>query len=275
MMEHTNEVEKYHQDGTSYLDCFRGTNLRRTEIACVVWFTQSVTGAITGYSAYFFVQAGLPTDHAFDLSVGMYGAGIAGGLVAWFLMRGLGRRTLYMWGSFACATALTTAGIVGFFPTAPGASWLLGGLIVTNTFIYDSTIGPVCYSLVAEIPSTRLRVKTVVLARVVYNIGSLITNVLLAKMLNPTAWDFKGKSCLCFGLVSFLCSIWCYFRLPEPKGLTYMELDIMFEKDIAARKFKKIQHKLDSSGYFCLNKGANPDKQEWLEGYEKKVVHIS
>jgi len=27
--------------GTSYLDCFRGTNLRRTEIAAVAWMIQS------------------------------------------------------------------------------------------------------------------------------------------------------------------------------------------------------------------------------------------
>jgi SP family general alpha glucoside:H+ symporter-like MFS transporter len=32
--------------------------------------------------------------------------------------------------------------------------------------------------------------------------------------------------------------IWTYFRLPEPKGRTYGELDILFERKVAARKFK-------------------------------------
>jgi MFS transporter, SP family, general alpha glucoside:H+ symporter len=42
------------------------------------------------------------------------------------------------------------------------------------TFIYDFTVGPVCYSLVADIPSTRLKIKTVVLARNLYNVGGIM-----------------------------------------------------------------------------------------------------
>jgi len=40
-IQHTNEMEKLMSSGTSYLDCFRGTNLRRTEIAAVAWMIQS------------------------------------------------------------------------------------------------------------------------------------------------------------------------------------------------------------------------------------------
>ena len=29
----------------------------------------------------------------------------------------------------------------------------------------------------------------------------------------------------------------CYLRLPEPKGRTYGELDVLFERNISARKF--------------------------------------
>lgn len=36
MMVYTNEKEQETVSGTSYLDCFRGVNQRRTEIACVV-----------------------------------------------------------------------------------------------------------------------------------------------------------------------------------------------------------------------------------------------
>lgn len=36
----------------------------------------------------------------------------------------------------------------------------------------------------------------------------------------------------------FLCVVWIYFRLPEPKGRTYGELDILFEHKVSARKFK-------------------------------------
>ena len=57
-------------------------------------------------------------------------------------------------------------------------------------------------------------------------------------MLNPTAWNWKGKSGFFWAGLCFLCLIWSYFRLPEPKGRTYGELDILFERKVSARKFK-------------------------------------
>lgn len=207
----------------------------------------------------------------------MYAAGLLGGIVACFLMRIAGRRTLYIYGCFGCAIALLAAGIVGTLPESRAVSWAVGSLIVLNVFIYDSTIGPVCYSLVAEIPATRLRAKTVGLGRVMYNVVTVVISVLLPKMLNPTAWDLKGRSCYLFAILSFLCTVWCYFRLPEPKGLTYMELDILFEKRADARKFKRFQSKLANSGYFYLNEnGAVGPDEQWSESYRAhKVGHIS
>ena len=35
----------------------------------------------------------------------------------------------------------------------------------------------------------------------------------------------------------FLCIIYTYFRVPEPTGRTFAELDLLFEKRIPARKF--------------------------------------
>lgn len=55
MMVHTNEMEKEQLEGTSYLDLFKGTNLRRTEIVCVVWMAQALCGSsFMGYSTYFY-----------------------------------------------------------------------------------------------------------------------------------------------------------------------------------------------------------------------------
>lgn len=34
---HTTKLERAETQGATYLDCFKGTNLRRTEINCVVW----------------------------------------------------------------------------------------------------------------------------------------------------------------------------------------------------------------------------------------------
>lgn len=154
MMEHTNALEKAVSAGTSYWDCFKRTDLRRTEIVCIVW---------------------------------------------------------------AIAT---------------------GSLLLAYTFTYEATVGPVCYSLVAELSSTRLRAKSIILARNLYNVVGLVTTTITPRMLNPTAWNGGAKAGFFWASSCFLCFIWSYFRLPEAKGRTYSELDVLFERGVSARRFK-------------------------------------
>ena len=67
--------------------------------------------------------------------------------------------------------------IVGFMGIPshppPAIGYVSGVLLMLFVFTYDLTVGPVCYCLVSEIPSTRLRIKSVVLARNFYNIASV------------------------------------------------------------------------------------------------------
>lgn len=95
------------------------------------------------------------------------------------------------------------------------------------------------YSLVAEIPSTRLRNKTVVLARNLYNITGVVANVLTPHMLNPNAWNWGAKAGFFWAGTGALCAVWTYFRVPEPKGRTYAEMDMLFDAQTSARKFKE------------------------------------
>jgi SP family general alpha glucoside:H+ symporter-like MFS transporter len=57
MMIRTNEFEKQVQSGTSYLDCLKGSDLRRTEIACMAWASQIILGSsFSNQPTYFFQQ---------------------------------------------------------------------------------------------------------------------------------------------------------------------------------------------------------------------------
>ncbi|RYP47844.1 hypothetical protein DL768_006161 [Monosporascus sp. mg162] len=71
-----------------------------------------------------------------------------------------------------------------------------------------------------------------------YNIMSLVTNIITLLMLNPTAWNWGAKLGFFWAGTCFLCAVWTYFRLPEAKGRTYGELDVLFENGVSARKFK-------------------------------------
>lgn len=240
MMIHTDEMEKELTSGTSYLDCLKGTDLRRTEICCMTWMIQILCGSgLMGYSSYFYEQAGLSPTNSFDLTMAQFGIGIVGVLTAWFLMPWFGRRTLYLVGLAIQFILLLVIGFISLAPNTSASSWAIGSMLLIYTFTYDVTVGPVCYSLVAELSSTRLRQKTVVLARNAYNITGIINNVLTPHMLNPTAWHWGAKSGFFWAGSCFLSLVWTYFRLPEPKNRTYAELDILFERKIAASKFSK------------------------------------
>jgi MFS transporter, SP family, general alpha glucoside:H+ symporter len=144
MMKHTNEVEKFFNSGNTFLASFKGTDLRRTEIACVVWITQNLCGsALWGFAPYFYEQAGLPTSKAFDLSVGLYGAAIFANVLCWYWMSIAGRRTLYLIGLVLSLLVLVITGGVGCMHTSTGSSWALGSLIIVLAVIFDSTLGPV------------------------------------------------------------------------------------------------------------------------------------
>lgn len=207
---------------------------------------------LTGFAAYFYEQAGLNVRSSFTLAVGMYALAILGGIIAWILLPRVGRRRLYLLGSMVIFGILVSAGIVAALPSSRSTSWAVSGLLIVLTFVYDMTLGPVCYVLVAEIPSTRLRVKTVVLARATYNAISIAMNIGTSHMLNPAALNWRGKTCFFYAATTALSFVWCYFRLPEPKGLSYLELDILFAKQAPASKFKEFQKNLERSGYFSL-----------------------
>jgi len=57
-------------------------------------------------------------------------------------------------------------------------------------------------------------------------------------MLNSDQANWKGKAGFLFGAISLVCCIWCFLRIPESRGRTFEELDILFERKVPARKFK-------------------------------------
>ncbi|MCO5549827.1 hypothetical protein L7F22_003301 [Adiantum nelumboides] len=236
MLKHTNELEIAATKGATYLDCFKGTNLRRTEIGIMVWLAQQFTGwVLARYATYYLVTAGVPATHAFDLNIGNQAIQVIGTISSWFTMMWFGRRTLYLAGEILMWINLLIVGIVYCLGITPYAT---GGLLLCLVAIYSCTIGPSCYTLVAEIPSTRLRAKSVGIARIGYNVAGIVLASTTPYMLNPKAWNLGGKSAFIWMSTSAIVITWTFFRLPETKNRSYSELDVLFNNKVPARKFK-------------------------------------
>lgn len=57
LIQHTVTLERQLDFGVSIMDCFRGVDLRRTEIACIVWSSQIWTQFALASGTYFFEVA--------------------------------------------------------------------------------------------------------------------------------------------------------------------------------------------------------------------------
>jgi SP family general alpha glucoside:H+ symporter-like MFS transporter len=78
----TTEHEREVNAGTQYAACFKGTDLSRTIIVIGCYCMQVLSGStLRAYATYFFEQAGLPVDQAFNMSIITYGISLLGVIV--------------------------------------------------------------------------------------------------------------------------------------------------------------------------------------------------
>lgn len=116
-----------------------------------------------------------------------------------------------------------------------------------------SSLGPLCYTIIAEVSSTRLRQKSIVLSRIAYQVMNIICGIIVPRMLGAQSWvsqkprlsltwqNWGPKSGLFWGGSAFLCTVYCFLRLPETSKRSYGELDLLFEHRVPAWKFKSTQ----------------------------------
>ncbi|KAI0136815.1 sugar porter family MFS transporter [Xylariales sp. AK1849] len=239
----TDRLEQEIEAGSTYLDCFRGPNLKRTEISIGVYCTQVLSGIyLINYGTYFFQQAGLATEDAFNMGIGFLAVGFVGTIGSWFLLLKFGRRPIYVNGLAILVILQLIIGILDCIPGRPsGVTWAESSLMLVWNFAYDLSIGPVCFTLLGECSAARVRSKTIAVATAAQGVLGIAMTVAIPYMINPDEANMQGKLGFFFGGLAALCYAWAFFRVPETSGRTYEELDLLFSKNIPARKFKGYQ----------------------------------
>ncbi|OAQ77974.1 MFS transporter, SP family, general alpha glucoside:H+ symporter [Purpureocillium lilacinum] len=238
----TTEHEREAGSSTTFAACFQGTDLRRTIIVMGCYCMQIIAGTtLRAYSTYFFVQAGLSTTQAFNMSIVTYVLSFLGTCVMWCLMPYVGRRTLFISGLVTLCIIDFTIGGLGVPKATSNLSWAIASLLVVSAFVSYLCSVPVIFALVAEIPSSLLRSKSVAIARFSYTVLNIAANVLTPYQLNPSAWGWGAKSGFFWGGSCILGLIFAYFVVPEPKDKRVAELDLLFKKKVSARKFTAVR----------------------------------
>ena len=239
LMVETTQLERAMTEGTSYWACFKGDNLYRTEIGCVAWGCQVLVGfAIQSYATYFYEQAGLPATSAYKMTVGQGGLHFVCTMLSTIIFTRHGRRPIFIWGAVFMCTMMFIIGFLSLAKQTVGIGYASATVYLLWFSGYELSIGPASYIIVGETSSTRLRSKSIALARNFYNVLSVLSSVVGPYILNPTAGNWKGKSGFLAAGFGVLSAVWGYYRLPECKGRTYEELDILFSKKLKPWEFK-------------------------------------
>jgi len=239
MMRRVIELEESKKE-PSYWEMFKGTDTYRTLIVCGVYASQNLTGnLIANQAVYFFEQAGVSTNTAFALGLITSALQMIFVMLSWILTTFFGRRTIYLWGSFFNVVMLIALGIAGSVGASYSASLAQASLGLIISVLFTLGPAPASWVIIGETSSIRLRPLTTGIGRASYYIVEIPCIFLGSYMLNPAGGNLGGKCGYVWGGTGLFCLIVAYFYLPEMKGRSYREIDILFKRKPPARKWKK------------------------------------
>ncbi|KAF7315460.1 Maltose permease [Mycena indigotica] len=239
MIERTVEIEAAQGGDPTLLDLFRGTDRRRTIIICLMYASQNFAGnLIANQATFFFEQAGIASDRAFQLNLINSCLQFVANVLALPLSAWFGRRTIYLWGTAINVMFLFILGICASVKQTQSTSFAQACLGVIISFVFAGAMGPSSYTTISETSSVRLRALSTGVGRAAYYVAEIPMIYLASQMLNATGWNLAGKCGFVWGGTALVCWILAYFGLPELKHRSYREIDILFHRKVPARKFK-------------------------------------
>jgi MFS transporter, SP family, general alpha glucoside:H+ symporter len=162
-------------------------------------------------------------------------------ILSWWLIASFGRRTIYNYGLCILTILVLMVGVLDVVPgyeSRTSIRWAQSSMMVIYNFFYDLTIGPVCFVIICEASSAKLRGKTIAISTAINALINVACAVGIPYAINPDQGNLRGKLAFVFLGVTLPCIVWCFLALPETKGRTFRELDMMFASKLPASQFK-------------------------------------
>lgn len=241
------QVETHY--ATSYLDCFKGTNGRRTLVALGLQSLQQVQGGafVNTYLVIFLNQIGI--HNSLQIQVANFGAQLGGATLAFYFTDKIGRRAMLLTGSFfMCVLLFIVSGLAAAHPN--GVAGSTGQGVIAAILLYAvfncGCWGACMWTCTAEVATNQLRERTISIATITgFCVSLLITYI------NPYVQNEPGNLGPRVGMVyastSIIAFMFVWYFVPEMKRRSLEELDEMFEARVPAWK---------SATYVCTGKGA-------------------
>ncbi|GAA5834241.1 hypothetical protein JCM9279_004254 [Rhodotorula babjevae] len=241
--EHEKAIQK-----PSIFAVFKGSDRRRALIAVGVMCLQQAQGSsyMTNYIVLFLIALGM-TD-VFKIVMALYCLYLAAILCSFYLPDRFGRRPMLMLGALVCATALTiTCAInVGYGDAITSGAQKAGLAMV---FIWYFTFGlvwsPLVWITCSEVCSARAREPTLSAATFSAFGTSLIITLVSPYIQDPGYGDLGASIGFIWAAFTWISIPFVYFFVPEMKGLTLEQIDVLFDSKTPTRRFGATQLFLD------------------------------
>ncbi|KAF3050689.1 hypothetical protein E8E11_010552 [Didymella keratinophila] len=241
MMRRTVDLEKTVKE-PNLIELWKGTDRYRTLIVCGVYAAQNLTGnLIANQAVYFFEQAGMSTNTAFAMGLITSALQWIFVMLSWILTTYLGRRTIYVWGSLINVGFLVALGIAGSVAVSTASNLAQASLGLIISVLFTLGPAPASWVIIGETSAIRLRPLTTGVGRAAYYIINIPCIFLSSYMLNPDEANLRGKCGYVWAGTGFVCFALAYFYLPEMKGRSYREIDILFKRKVPARQWTKTE----------------------------------
>ncbi|BGP43254.1 hypothetical protein JCM10450v2_007399 [Rhodotorula kratochvilovae] len=269
-------MEREVQAGATIVDIFKGTDLRRTLLACGAATLHAASGinVIVGYGTVFF-QIAAPGSDAFRNTIILQSCGFVGAVCSPFAARYFGRtRILSVGFAVICICWTITGALNEAYPTsgtgdknrASGA--VLVAFVCIYQFTYNLSVGPLAWAVAAELPSNRLRSLTMGFAMGVGFVAAWLTVFTTPRYLNElgvrVSWIWMP--------VAFVTFLWIIFFLPETEGRSLEELDELFAARVPALKFRSYVLDGAATKTAAMGDGTDSDKEDKGDECREEVV---
>ncbi|KAJ0106939.1 general substrate transporter [Diaporthe amygdali] len=218
-------------EALSWLDLFDRKMLRRTAVGCGVCFFQQFSGinAFIYYAPTLFRSIGQSDEMSLILSGVFNILQLVAVAICFVIIDKLGRRPLAIIGGFgSCACYIIIAALAGVYEKDWQANTAAGWACVAMAFcfimVYGVSYSPLGWSLPAEVFPNSMRAKGVALATCVNWLSNFIIGIAVPPMLeNIQFGTYVFFACFCG-----LAGIWAVLLVPETKGKTLEEIDVLF-----------------------------------------------
>ncbi|KAF4120830.1 Sugar (and other) transporter [Geosmithia morbida] len=227
------------RNSSSYADCFRGTNLRRTLIAILVFLAEPMSGLgfVSNYGALMYQYLDYSDAQSFRLQIGAQVLSISGAAIALLVSDFWGRRPMFIAGCAGLCLLLICMAVSGIFATRAAVTASVGFYTMFN-FFYNVGVGSTVYAIAGEVPTSLLRPKTLAVAISISSAFNTFWSFVSPYMFNPDYGNLKAKIGFVFGAIMFLFIILGFFFVPETRLRSYAELDELFINRVPTRQFR-------------------------------------